>query len=49
VVGQSISGALAGNTTVDAALKAGQAAANRAVVQGGYQKLMIRQAAPSPA
>jgi sorbitol/mannitol transport system substrate-binding protein len=38
VVGQSISGALAGNTTVDAALKAGQAAANRAVVQGGYQK-----------
>lgn len=38
VVGQAISGALAGNMTVDAALKAGQATANRAVIQGGYQK-----------
>ena len=38
VVGQSIAGALAGNMTVDQALKAGQAAATRAVKQGGYLK-----------
>lgn len=38
VVGQAVSGALAGQSSVDAALKAGQAAADRAVRQGGYQK-----------
>lgn len=38
VVGQSIAGVVAGQTTVDAALKAGNAAANRAVIQAGYQK-----------
>ncbi len=38
VVGQSIAGALAGNMTVDQALKAGQAATTRAVKQGGYLK-----------
>ena len=38
VVGQSIAGALAGQTTVDQALKAGNAAADRAVKQAGYQK-----------
>jgi sorbitol/mannitol transport system substrate-binding protein len=38
VVGQSIAGALAGKMSVDEALKAGQAAANRAVKQAGYQK-----------
>ncbi|CAN7728523.1 sugar ABC transporter substrate-binding protein [Caballeronia sp. LjRoot29] len=38
VVGQSIAGVVAGQTTVDAALKAGNAAANRAVKQAGYQK-----------
>jgi sorbitol/mannitol transport system substrate-binding protein len=38
VIGQSIAGALAGNMTVDQALKAGQAAATRAVKQGGYLK-----------
>ncbi len=38
VVGQSIAGALAGNMSVDQALKAGQAAATRAVRQGGYLK-----------
>jgi sorbitol/mannitol transport system substrate-binding protein len=38
VVGQSIAGALAGNMTVDQALKAGQAATLRAVKQGGYLK-----------
>ncbi|MGR2681390.1 ABC transporter substrate-binding protein [Chromobacterium haemolyticum] len=38
VVGQAVSGALAGQSSVDAALKAGQAAAERAVRQGGYQK-----------
>jgi sorbitol/mannitol transport system substrate-binding protein len=38
VVGQNIAGALAGNETIDQALKAGQVAASRAVRQGGYQK-----------
>ncbi len=38
VVGQSIAGALAGQLTVDQALKAGQATADRAVRSGGYQK-----------
>lgn len=38
VVGQAVSGALAGQSSVDAALKAGQAAADRVVRQGGYQK-----------
>jgi sorbitol/mannitol transport system substrate-binding protein len=38
VVGQGIAGALTGNMTVEQALKAGQAAADRAVRQGGYQK-----------
>ncbi|MGN6233428.1 MAG: ABC transporter substrate-binding protein [Trinickia sp.] len=38
VVGQSISGALAGQMSVDQALAAGNAAANRAVRQAGYQK-----------
>ncbi|PCE28173.1 sugar ABC transporter substrate-binding protein [Paraburkholderia acidicola] len=38
VVGQSIAGALAGQMTVDQALEAGNATANRAVRQAGYQK-----------
>ncbi|TKC82880.1 sugar ABC transporter substrate-binding protein [Trinickia terrae] len=38
VVGQSIAGAIAGQMTVDQALAAGQATANRAVQQAGYQK-----------
>ena len=38
VVGQDMAGALAGNMTVDQALKAGQSAANRAVRQAGYLK-----------
>ncbi|GAB2903453.1 sugar ABC transporter substrate-binding protein [Paraburkholderia jirisanensis] len=38
VVGQSISGAVAGQMTVDQALAAGNAAADRAVKQAGYQK-----------
>lgn len=38
IVGQSIAGALAGQSTVDQALAAGNAAANRAVRQAGYQK-----------
>src|ERR1700733_1175370 len=38
VVGQSISGAIAGQMTIDQALAAGQATANRAVQQAGYQK-----------
>ncbi|KVM71018.1 sugar ABC transporter substrate-binding protein [Burkholderia ubonensis] len=38
VVGQSIAGAVAGQLTVDQALAAGQAAADRAVRQAGYQK-----------
>ncbi len=38
VVGQSIAGALAGNMSVDQALKAGQAATTRAAKQGGYLK-----------
>ncbi|KLU22510.1 sugar ABC transporter substrate-binding protein [Caballeronia mineralivorans PML1(12)] len=38
VVGQSIAGVVAGQTPVDAALKAGNAAADRAVKQAGYQK-----------
>jgi sorbitol/mannitol transport system substrate-binding protein len=38
VVGQSISGAIAGQMTVDQALAAGQATADRAVKQAGYQK-----------
>jgi sorbitol/mannitol transport system substrate-binding protein len=37
-VGQSIAGALAGQMSVDQALKAGQATADRAVKQAGYQK-----------
>ena len=38
VVGQSISGALAGKSSVDDALAAGQAAAKKAIDQGGYAK-----------
>jgi sorbitol/mannitol transport system substrate-binding protein len=38
VVGQNIAGALAGQMTVDQALKASQAAATRATQQGGYLK-----------
>ncbi|WP_042266251.1 ABC transporter substrate-binding protein [Paraburkholderia heleia] len=38
VVGQSIAGAVAGQMSVDQALAAGNAAANRAVAQAGYQK-----------
>ncbi|HVE09282.1 MAG TPA: sugar ABC transporter substrate-binding protein [Paraburkholderia sp.] len=38
VVGQSISGAVAGQMSVDQALAAGNAAADRAVKQAGYQK-----------
>ena len=38
VVGQAIAGVVAGQTTVDAALKTGNAAADRAVKQAGYQK-----------
>jgi sorbitol/mannitol transport system substrate-binding protein len=38
VVGQSIAGVVAGQSTVDQALKAGNAAADRAVKQAGYQK-----------
>jgi sorbitol/mannitol transport system substrate-binding protein len=38
VVGQSIAGAVAGQMTVDQALAAGQAAADRAVRQAGYKK-----------
>ncbi|SAL88824.1 periplasmic ABC transporter substrate-binding component [Caballeronia arvi] len=38
VVGQAIAGFVAGQTSVDAALKAGNAAADRAVKQAGYQK-----------
>jgi len=38
VVGQSISGVVAGQTDVDTALKAANATANRAVQQAGYQK-----------
>jgi sorbitol/mannitol transport system substrate-binding protein len=38
VVGQSISGAVAGQMTVDQALAAGNATADRAVKQAGYQK-----------
>nr|WP_242538791.1 sugar ABC transporter substrate-binding protein [Trinickia acidisoli] len=38
VVGQSISGALAGQMSVDQALSAGNAAADRAVREAGYQK-----------
>ena len=38
VVGQSISGALAGQMSVDQALAAGNATAQRAVRQAGYQK-----------
>jgi sorbitol/mannitol transport system substrate-binding protein len=37
-VGQTIAGTLTGQTTVDAALKTAQAAADRAVKQAGYQK-----------
>ena len=36
-VGQQIAAALAGSVTVDAALKASQDAADRAVTQGGYK------------
>ncbi|MDN7959611.1 sugar ABC transporter substrate-binding protein [Burkholderia orbicola] len=38
VVGQSIAGAVAGQMSVDQALAAGQAAADRAVRQAGYKK-----------
>jgi sorbitol/mannitol transport system substrate-binding protein len=38
VVGQSIAGVVAGQSSVDQALKAGNAAADRAVKQAGYQK-----------
>src|SRR5215471_15180463 len=38
VVGQNISGALAGKMSVDQALKASQTAAERAMAQGGYLK-----------
>jgi polyol transport system substrate-binding protein len=38
VVGQSISGALAGTSTVDAALKAAQSSTERAMKQAGYPK-----------
>ncbi|PRF05456.1 sugar ABC transporter substrate-binding protein [Burkholderia multivorans] len=38
VVGQAIAGAVAGQMTVDQALAAGQAAADRAVRQAGYRK-----------
>ena len=38
VVGQSIAGVVAGQTSVDTALKAANAAADRAVKQAGYQK-----------
>ena len=38
VVGQNVAGALAGKMTVDQALKASQAAANKAVKQAGLQK-----------
>ncbi|SPB14956.1 extracellular solute-binding protein [Caballeronia novacaledonica] len=38
VVGQSIAGVVAGQTSVDNALKAANAAADRAVKQAGYQK-----------
>ena len=37
-VGQQMSSALAGKTTVDAALKAGQVAAEREMKKGGYYK-----------
>lgn len=38
VVGQAIAGVVAGQTSVDAALKTGSAAADRVVKQAGYQK-----------
>ncbi len=38
LIGQQIAGALAGQISVDQALQAGQAAADRAVRQAGYQK-----------
>jgi polyol transport system substrate-binding protein len=38
VVGQNVAGALAGKMSVDQALKASQAAANKAVIQAGLQK-----------
>lgn len=38
VVGQTVAGALAGQDTVAAALKSGQAAADRAIRRAGYQK-----------
>ena len=38
VVGQSISGALAGTSTVDAALKSAQSSTERAMKQAGYPK-----------
>ncbi|EUC13937.1 hypothetical protein PMI06_007141 [Burkholderia sp. BT03] len=38
VVSQAIAGVVAGQTDVPTALKAGNAAADRAVRQGGYQK-----------
>ncbi len=38
VVGQSIAGALAGQMSVDQALQAGNATADRAVRQAGYLK-----------
>jgi sorbitol/mannitol transport system substrate-binding protein len=38
VAGQAIAGVVAGQTSVDAALKAANAAADRVVKQSGYQK-----------
>ena len=38
VIGQNVAGALAGKMTVDQALKASEAAANKAVKQAGLQK-----------
>lgn len=38
IIGQQIAGAVAGQVSVDQALQAGQAAADRAVRQAGYQK-----------
>jgi sorbitol/mannitol transport system substrate-binding protein len=38
VVGQNVAGALAGKMSVDQALKASEAAANKAVQQAGLQK-----------
>ena len=42
VVGQNVAGALAGKMTVDQALKASQAAANKAVKQADLRKWFVR-------